>query len=283
PDSVQNDIERIRNLNTDVLDRLHRFTRLLRRLTWSIPELDLVLVHFAQANLAPTLNEAALRRLVDVLAVGERWNIPVEQNCALWSEFPKVSLAEDKAPLFDRLFNLPSFVRLDGTLPKDAVKFIHPAFRTSGAPTPADTTLGRLLAGLQISNDQLAQLITQLSAPLGVNLGTNNEADRGFLMTRANLALLYRHARLMQLLKLSVAELVQLIGQAALAGGHVQNLGALMSLVEFYDWLKTSSIKLDEVGYITGGLVRQPEAFPNRAEMAAQIVASIQSEKALQF
>src|SRR6185503_8082469 len=59
PDSVQNDIERIRNLTADVLDRLHRFTRLLRHLPWSVPEFDLVLAHSAQTNLAPTLNEAA--------------------------------------------------------------------------------------------------------------------------------------------------------------------------------------------------------------------------------
>jgi len=282
-ESVQNDIERIHNLTPAALDRMHRFVRLWRALKWSIPELDLVLAQFDAAALAAGIGAPALEHLVSVLTLLERFRMPVDQNCALWSEIPRTALDARKGPLFDRLFNFPPFTLTDGLLPKDAVKFIHPAFREVGLPLPADNTLPRLLAGLRVNTDDLAQLITQLSAPLGVNLGTVNEADRGFFLTVANLTRLYRHARLSQLLKLPVADLFQLIRHAGIAGDHIANLPQLPTLLEFRDWWKASGFKLDDLGFITRGLVQRPEGYPDKAELASQLVAEIGSDKSLEF
>lgn len=282
--SVQNDIERIYNLTANALDRIHRFVRLWRHTPWSIPELELILAHLIRASLTTDLNESALQHFVTILELQQRWALPTEQVCALWSEIPQTVLTNNQQSLFDRLFNLPPFVLSDGPLPKNSVQFIHPSFRSAGTPVPADNTLHRLLAGLQVSDEQLSQLITQLSNPLGiVSLTSNNERERGFALTLANLTLLYRHARLIQLLKLSVLDLFQLIRHAGISGNHIATLDHLAILPEFYDWWKSSGFKLDDLGFITRGLVQAPNAYPATSEMATAIINSLQTDKAFQF
>src|SRR5690606_13841963 len=122
----------------------------------------------------------ALIHISTILDIGLCWTLPVEQNCSLWATIPQVRVIEGKDPLFDRLFNLPPFGQLDGGLPKDTVAFVHPSFTQAGVPSPADNTLARLLAGLQVSSDQLAQMIRALASPLGADFSTASEADRGF-------------------------------------------------------------------------------------------------------
>jgi hypothetical protein len=281
--SVQNDIERIHNLTANSLDRIHRFARLWRRSPWSVPELDLVLTHLDKAGLATGIGEPALAQMVSVRGLIDRWQIPIEQACALWSDIPQIALDPARGSLFDRLFNFAPFVQTDGALPKDAVKFIHPSFRQAGTPLPADNTLHRLAAGLQLSSDQLAILITGLAGPLGVNLGTANEADRGFALKVANLTLLDRHASLARLLKLSLADFFQLVRLAALPGGRVASMADLTALLAFYDWWKSTSFRLDDLSFITRGTVQAPANYPDKDAIAARIVADVRTAKALQF
>ena len=42
--SIQNDIETVKNLSYDAFDRAHRFVRLWNKTTWTIDELDIVLI-----------------------------------------------------------------------------------------------------------------------------------------------------------------------------------------------------------------------------------------------
>ena len=277
-DSVQNDIERVYYLTVAALDRLHRFARLWRRVPWSIPELDLILTQLSAAGSASEINYSVINGVADILALGERWDLPVEQNCALWSTIPRLFAAPDRDPLFDRLFNFRPFVMVDGPLPKDIVTFIHPAFSQSGVPSPPDNTLARLLAGLQLGSDQLAQLIERLAVPLG----TKKENGYSFFLTANNLTLLYRHARLAQLLNLSIPDLFQLISFAAI-GGYAANLPDLITLLNFHDWWKPSRFTLDDIGFITRGLVQKPENYPDPNDIAAQIIAELKADKSLQF
>jgi hypothetical protein len=83
-----------------------------------------------------------LTRLIAVIGFPDRWQMPVEQSYALWSDISQIALDP-----------IPSFVQSDGPLPKDTVKFIHPSFRQAGMPLPADNTLHRLTAGLQVSSE----------------------------------------------------------------------------------------------------------------------------------
>src|SRR5207342_1144323 len=76
--SVQNEIERVHGLTYDALDRMHRFTRLWRRLSWSIGELDLVLTAFDDTS----IDASTLDRLAAVGQARERFSTSVEETCA---------------------------------------------------------------------------------------------------------------------------------------------------------------------------------------------------------
>ena len=284
-DSVQNDIERIYGLTTTSLDRMHRFTRLWRQVPWSIWELDLVLFHLAKAGLANGIEENTLYYLVVILSIQKRFNVSVEELGGLWSNLPRHSVSKDKKALFDRLFNLRDFVLLDGEFPKDTIKFIHPAFREISSAVPVDNALPRLLAGLRISDEELYLLITNLSVPLHLNLSpTSSEADKGFNLTVANLSLLYRHARLAKWLRLTVPELFQLIAFApSLPANSIENLSQLSALLKFYDWWRTTDYSLDDLGFITGGQVKNIEAFPDQNVLADQLLDEVKTESALTF
>jgi Tc toxin complex TcA C-terminal TcB-binding domain/Neuraminidase-like domain/Salmonella virulence plasmid 28.1kDa A protein len=283
PDSVQNDIERITALRADSLDRAHRLVRLVRQLPWTIGELDLVLGQLAAEGLPGGLGEAMLAALADVRTLQDRFDIPVDQVCALWGPVPRRAVAAGEAALFDRVFNMPSFVLADGTLPNPAVSFVHPSLRTSGTPAPQDNTLHRLLAGLGVRDDSLAATIGALSTPLAANPQAPNEDDRGFALSDTNLTMIYRHALLTRLLKLDVPELFALIDRAGLPGGHVGDLASLQALLEFYDWWKPSRYSLDDLALITGAPVAASATYPDTDSVAAGIVNGVQADGDLLF
>jgi len=281
--SIQNDIERIHGLKASSLDRMHRFTRLWCKIPWTIPELDLVLSHLDKVRLASGISGDALHHIVEILAIQKRFNISVEESCALWGPLPRKAVSDDKDAFFDRLFNLPDFVLLDGEFPKDTTIFIHPSFRQSGSAA-VDNALHRLLAGLQVSDEELYLLITNLSAPLGLNLSSTNESDKGFNLTLHNLSLLYRHARLAEWLKLSIPELFQLINHAdTIPSDHIGNLNELSALLKFFDWWKTTDYTLDDLGFITGGQVRNTSTYPDKDDIRDQLLNKVKADNALIF
>jgi hypothetical protein len=282
--SLQNDVEHVHGLTPAALDRLHRLTRLWRRLGWTVTETDLLLTHLAAAGLASELDPAALDHLASIVSLRARWaNVPVEHMVALWSTIPTDAVVEGRKSLLERLFNVAPFVTADGLLPNANVAFVHPSLRASGAPLPSDNTLNRLLAGLQLGEDSLGQLITKLALPLGADLTATNEDDRGFALSLEHLSLLYRHARLAQLLRVSIPDLFQLITLAGIGSAHIATVAELTALLAFHDWWKQSRFKLDDLGFITGGPVQVPEQYPDAAAVAAQIVTDLTADRSLHF
>lgn len=283
PDSVQNDVERIHGLTPSRLDRLHRLTRLYRRAPWTIGELDLVLSQLSAANLVTGITGDTPARLAVIIPIQKRFNVPVEEICALWSDLPLLRAFKDRDPLFDRLFNLQPFVQQAVKFPEPGTKFIHSAFRESGTSIPADSGLNRLLAGLHVSDQDLLQLIVNLELALGLDLASNSEADKGFNLTVTKLTLLYRHARLSEWLKLSIADLFQLIDISGITARSIQTLDDLSTLLEFYDWWRTTGFSLDDLGVITAGIVQKPAAVPDKQAIVTALVGEANAEKALEF
>ena len=115
---------------------------------------------------------------------------------------PPTALRGDTS-LFDRVFNLPPFVRQQGRLP-DITQTID----------ATSSVRARLVAALQINDQDLTLLKDGLDACLG-RIDTDAQGNRsfvhGFWLNGPNLSLLYRHARLARLLKLSIEELLQTI------------------------------------------------------------------------
>lgn len=280
-DSVQNDIERISGLTVEALDAMNRMARLWRATPWSIAELDLALAQ-RTPGAAPPLDAAAVDDIAAMMRIASRFSLSAEEACALWSTVPRTELVAGRRSLFDRLFNSRPYALTEGALPKAAVKFVHPAFRPDATPLPADNTLQRLFLGMKSSEANLGELIRLLAVPLGANLAAANPDDRGFALDHANISLLYRHARLLKLLRRSVAELGQMLAFAGLANG-IGSLTQLRQLLAFDDWARASGYSLDDLAFATGGSPLQIAKYPVASQVAGSVIDQIASEGALLF
>lgn len=281
--SVQNDIERIRGLTRTALDRMHRFTRLRRKLAWSIKELDLVLSHLSQQGMVHGIEEATLPYLVNIRAVQERFGLSIEEVCALWSSIPEIPVADGSVSLFDHLFNLPDFVRLDGRFPKPGHRFLHPALRDT-PPDDPDYTTYRLTAGLNLDDQTFYQLIASLAEPLGVDPAADNLEDRKFSLSGEHLALLYRHARLAKKLGLGISELFALIAAAdGFGADYISGLNDLTAFLEFYDWWRSTDYTLEDLASITLPAEEEGPLPSEAAVICEQLLARVRADQALIF
>ncbi len=291
--SVQNDIERIDGLTVGSLDRIHRFVRLWRCLPWSIMELDLVLFHLGIEEFAFGISTDTLHHIVTLLAIQKRFGIAVEELCCLWSYIPSRPIAQDQQSLFDRLFNSPEFVKLDGTYPSSH-EFLHPAFRaTPPTPDEVDYALHRLLAGLQVTDETLYQLIVHLSKPLGIDLASTEEDDKKFPLNSDNLFPLYRHARLAQWLNLTIPQLSQLIYLATsipedededpTPHTYIRNLSDLSVVLAFYDWWKTTDYSLNDLSVIINSPEIENSEGSEAEAILQQLLNKVKGERALVF
>ena len=277
--SVQNDIEMVNGLTGDRLDRIQRFVRLWRHVPWTVAELDFVLKTLRDNQVSQQLDAPALLAVARLVELQRHWDIPLEDLISLWTAIPSDPVSDDQS-LFDRLFNLPQFRTQDGPWP-DTKLFTHPAFNTNpqaGFASPDANMLHRLTAGLQVSDEQLAQLIAGLETKL---CAAPVPANKEFKVTAPNLTLLYRHARLAQILDVSIAQLFQLldlIGKTSVSG-----MDDLTALREFVDWQSASAFDADVIAGLTGKKPLRPTDLPDGSKLAVALVQAIQSERALRF
>ena len=269
--SVQNDIEWVNGLTADALDRMHRFTRLVRKSGWSIPELDLVLSTLGDTSLSSLAATARLH------AIQDEWKLSVAEACALVGALPQVPA---NASLFDRLFNTPSFVAADGAYPKPTTRFIDPAFRSTTS-APVDPAVPRLLLGLAIDLDGLTSLARHLAAVLkqeshaGFDPDAPHDDDRYFVLSAENLSLLYRHARAARLLGVDVETLFQML--SLLGIDHLSNADDLASVLDLSAWTKANKLSVDDVAVVVGQVPRDASRYPDPATIATQVTASAAS------
>ena len=270
-ESVQNDIENVSGLTAAALDRIHRFVRLWRATGWRIGELDLVLRHLKQAGIGAGIDPVVLQAVAHLHRLQTRHAVSVEEFVALWSSVPQqpvttsapeteatgngsmapsaatASLARLTTPLFDRLFNQARFVETGGSYPQPAATFLHPGLATVAAVS-VDPNLHRLQTGTGTDEASLLQLIVGLARPLGIDPLSNDDAKKKFALTLRNLSLLYRHARLARLLRMSIPELFALAGLASDVGSsHVETLSDLSVLLELHAWWKTTKLSVSKL------------------------------------
>lgn len=293
---VQNNVEWVKNLSLNRLDRIHRFTRLWRKLPWTIQELDWVLLRLSVLNLGSGINAGALRNIVDLLELNPDEAMPLDQLVSMIDIFPNVGLREDVS-LFDRLFNQQPFLSRDGRWPPaNPTRFTHPAWASNpqGFSAPDNNTLSRLLAGLQLSDRDLVELFDNLKdvpdlgyRPAAVDPVTNQRADESISIWRPSLRLLYHHAQLMKLLDLSATDLnkilslVPRLADRPAVNRFVRDLEDVQAVVEFSQRQKVSGFSLDEILYLVRGLT-----VPNSTSaptLAVDIVAAVASEGSLDF
>jgi hypothetical protein len=205
------DTATVPGLSAPTLDRLHRFTRLQRRLDWSIEELEAVL----QVLHVTAFDDAALVRVADVQRLQRTLNVPLRVLLAWWSALLDTRGIGSQPSLYAEVFLDPS---------------VNPP--------------GLEIFRLNATNFELASVETALVsanlAPIHAALGVS-AADLGLLrpelpddrLSRANLTRLYRTTSLAKALRLTVAEFLTL---RALTGIEpVGTAAATVQTVRFVD------------------------------------------------
>src|SRR5690606_33976320 len=129
-------------------------------------------------------------------------------------------------------------------------------------------------------------LIRHLAVPLGITaLDATTENERGFLLTAANLSLLYRHSILAERLKLTVNELFALMALSpAFPGGYLENADHVDALLALHQWWKTSGYTLDDLHVILKtGNVADAASYLSSAETAKEILLQLTEANQLVF
>jgi hypothetical protein len=234
-----------------LLDRLHRFVRLWRKLPWTPEELHLMLVSVLGDDLVSVADNASniailtgltsfgqtvvsiadLRFLQDALAVS------VEELCALYSEIPTVPVKPDAPDLFTRLFGAV-----------DSLNVAHPALGNSDPENPAvSPDFGILQGALRLSETEVVDLISTLVRAADIQTA---------VLGRPQLSRLYRHARTARLLGLSNHELLDaqsLLGLKGLGLSAKTDLQALLTLTRFKQSLDVTPFSFFEAHRLISG------------------------------
>ena len=284
--SIQNDIERVKNLTYDALDRAHRFVRLWRKTNWSIEELDLILSNLDTAGVASGIVSATISAIGNLLLLQEKLKISVEELIALCFRIPTTQTIENEKPLFDLLFNHEDVVATEGSYPKPAIKMIHPALSIDNSTASAEYSSARLMAGLNRSDDEVLSLIKNLSAPLGiVAIDSATESDRGFNLSLANLSLLYKHSKIAEILKLSIEDFFRLILLTpSIPNGYLENTSHISDIIAFHGWWKSANFSIDELNFIIeSGDISSLENFKAKEEITSYILEQCKTTNALLF
>jgi hypothetical protein len=210
---------------------------------------------------------------------------PVDELLALVDTIPTLGLRPDATAtsLFDRLFNPAPFVARDGLWPPAAtVRFSHPAWdrRTGpgggGAPgtsSPADNTLTRLLAGLQLADQELVDLVAGLTGVAALDhRPATPTTDESIALSRAAIDVLHRHARVRSLLGVPVADFLGLL-RLATTSGALTSADDLVALVELAGWQKTSGFTVEELAHLVTGT--PPAGGPDPAARADAVIAAV--------
>lgn len=257
PGNVGPDAEYFQYLTLRRLDRLETFLRLRKACGWSIAELDHVLARMSAATPpvanAPPVSTLMLAAIAQMLDFQARWQISVEELCALIDLVPSVPLLT-KASLWDQRFNLAPFVQAGGPLPANPPQDLLPAaLADDGKALPNATMSQRLVAALQVTEAELVALFVGLEARM-TGAPVVQGKHRAVPLTADNLTLLYRHARLSRALNLTpeqlfgVMGLLPVIAQRQAADRTLfTELDDLVVLVKTRDWIAASSFGLGDV------------------------------------
>lgn len=241
-DNDSNDIhEVITNLTTNKLDRIHRFVRLATRLKWSFAELDWALRSIAKTAHDEDIDPDAIRKLWRMKQWQERLGLAVDELVGFWFDVKWIGRANpdgaEPADLFNRVFNDAKVT--EGGTPLQPFSLLP---QSLGASDPSDQFRNKLLAALEIGDEDLDRILTAIPTnPLPLNIG--------------NLSFLYRLAKLPAQLRMTVRgflDLLQLLGVAvdgadpqAAINSHLGNFDSFGETLDIIDWMRLSGFDVN--------------------------------------
>ena len=178
-----------------LLDRMHRFVRLQRRLGWSVSELDAAITAFQCTDL--TID--SLRALAAVQQCMTRFGLETEEVLAWFARVDTRSAGNGTKCLYERLYQNPSVIkRPSGETDPFALRGDRKELNTIG--TLADVSMRPTLsAALGLSEADLALLIDSPSAIVSAGKSADLE----------NLSRLFRVASFARAMGLSIGEFMR--------------------------------------------------------------------------
>jgi len=249
-----NDVhEELRNLTARKLGRIHRFTRLARRLRWTFEDLDWVLRSIGKTGPNQDIDADAITRLFKIKRWQDRFELPLDVLASLWFDMKTIGRRNPDGPeppdLFHRVFNNPRVLR--GAPAYDPTGIAVPLLRRFDRTDPVDPQRGWLLAALELTNHELNQIAATMPA---------NPVP----LTLANLSYLFRIGRLPRIVGVTVRELLLFLAgrgvamtQAAI-NAHLQDFDAFEESLELLAWAKDADWSIDTLDYL---LTNQPNEF----------------------
>ena len=160
PGNLQINKEYMVGITMGILDRMHRFVRLLRQLDWSIEELDKVIRHLHRSEFGSEnfSQELFPEKIVKLVKIQNNLKVTTDELCLLIHRLP----IEGPTSFFDQRFNLSAFIHeesdewtwSDYGPDASGIRFQHPAHQPD-ASEPDNNILHRLLAGIGVNDEEL--------------------------------------------------------------------------------------------------------------------------------
>src|SRR5262245_41994454 len=216
----------ITGLTAGVLERMHRFVRLWRRLGWTIREVDRAIRALSTDHTAPVLTDEILVRLDHLRTLSSQLRLSVAQTLALWRPID----TEEPGSLYRNLFYNPAVFKPqdeDFRLRPDGEGLVHAGkFLTDHA--------GVLQAAFRLSSASFALLLA----------GTDSK------LTLGNLSFIYRHATMARQLGLSVQDLLTAIELTGIDPFKADRSQDTLRFVEVVNAIRRSGFDFAELDYL---------------------------------
>ncbi|MCC5906677.1 MAG: hypothetical protein JJU13_10740 [Balneolaceae bacterium] len=189
-------------------DRLHRFVRLQRKLSWSAGELDAALTTLAPHDLTDDL----LIRLADVKGLNEKYDAPLISILTWWGTIDTTP-RDGRRSLYERLFLDPTVLSPESNQDDGDIE-AGPGFdlndersELADADRPIRDGADVIRAAIEIDSEEFDLLITREQE---LERFTDGEHEGDPILNLANLSVLYRNVSLARALNLSVRDLLSL-------------------------------------------------------------------------
>jgi hypothetical protein len=246
--------KRIQPMNAPLLDRIHRFVRLWRKLGWKMWEVDLVIRNRQIGN--GKVDNAFLLALYAFTQVREKLaKLTVEQVSALFDRINTQSkfTGQNSTPepsLYEQLFlNKRMMDRLDPAFAIDTVTAADPLPPAvpPAAPDIAPDHLAPLLAATRVSDADLAILLGLIRPVADPDYAARHAYIDG-KMRLGNLSFVYRNALLIKALGIKAKDWARL---AYLLQANVfASPATLLDFLKHHERIKASGFSTDELGYL---------------------------------
>ena len=250
----------ITNLNPEVLNKIHRFVRLWRKIGWTAKELDIVVL-ITTYSMSPEIDEPFLLKLWHLHRLHSDLKIPVINLLSFWSPISTDSYNDQIISLYDQLFLNKTTLN-----PEDGIFMLN---------TRRDE--------LEKPNEQVSDHVEGIQAALGISSANLSllleESEVPDLLNIANLSHFYRAVTCAKALKLSIGDFLsvkKLIGIDPFPDPFdPQHLETTFQFVHKVQKIQDSDFSVSELDYLLRHVYRKSEGIAPMDDEIALVLGAI--------